>query len=121
MVRVSFVRAATILLFMSGLIFLAACSDVQKKEGLAGLSEAALIEKLGQPESQAFIKLDKDSQLHEYQSDLYKIIKPSFAGSIGVKELRWKKSNETLVVWLKYEDGKLVSFDNLAWSDDVRF
>lgn len=121
MVRVIFARVAAVLLFVGGSIFLAACSDIQKKESLNGLSEEALIKKLGQPERQALIKLDKDSQLHEYQSDLYKIIKSPFAGSIEVKELKWKKKNETLIVWLKYEDGKLVSFDNLAWSDNIRF
>lgn len=93
--------------------------DPHVREDLVGMSEAQVVETLGEPDAEGELELDGDSRLPEYQSSLYEVIPES--GSLRVKELTWKTESQTTKVWLRLEGGEWVAFDSLVWSQKIRF
>ena len=101
-------------------VLLPGCRDSLERE-LLGKDENYVISKLGKPGSSVILKFSRSSNLHEYQSNLYKIFSDIGDSFIEVKELRWKMSDDTVVVWLKKSDSTWAVVDTLKWGKDIRY
>ncbi len=73
----------------------------------------------GMPAFEQELLIDRDSGLHEYQGNLYRLLE---AGeTLTLREVWWDKGNETLIIWFQAKGEAAVAVDSLRYGDWVAF
>lgn len=104
-------------------LILFGCGDKPATDkSLLGIEEYDLIAKLNKPNYVQLIELTANSELAEYRSNLYKLYPDLKKGdTVRIKELLWKREDNTEVAWFKLKGNKWVVFDHLKWSKNINF
>ncbi len=99
------------------------CNDKPTSDkSLLGLEERSLIDKLDKPNQIQIINLTENSNLSEYRSNLYKLYPDLKTGdTVRIKEVLWKREDNTEAAWFRLKGNKWVVFDHLKWSNDINF
>jgi len=95
--------------------------DIYTLDELLGKSESSVTDKLGDPVSNNFVYLNKDTKLREYQSNLYELYPDLENKDVVLKELRWIKGRDIVVVWFEYHGDSWRAIDTLGWNQNIRF
>ncbi len=94
---------------------------VTKLPAYHGLSRAAVLAKLGQPERDENISLAQtDDEFRRPLQNTYPL--SIYANTnVQIEELWWSDGNYHITLWLHQVNGDWVVFDSCRWRKDVRF
>ena len=62
-----------------------------------------------------------DSTINELRYNLINIFPEYKKEKIEIKELAWKKGNNTTMIWFKEKNGVWIAVDNVTWGKNTKF